>query len=82
MRHIHEPRGSSPIQTVSRDSYSSLQYRPSDQDVVDSQSRVRGVDNLRVVDCSVMPTMVAGNINGPIMAMAWQAADLMLQHHV
>ncbi|MGV0714761.1 GMC family oxidoreductase N-terminal domain-containing protein [Mycolicibacterium sp. XJ662] len=52
---------------------------PSDDDVVDPQLRVRGIDGLRVVDCSVMPTMVAGNLNGPIMAMAWRAADFILQ---
>jgi choline dehydrogenase-like flavoprotein len=51
---------------------------PADTDVVDSQLRVRGVDGLRVVDCSVMPTMVSGNLNGPVMAMAWHAADLIL----
>lgn len=51
---------------------------PGDDDVVDDQLRVRGVDGLRVVDCSVMPTTVAGNLNGPIMAMAWRAADLIL----
>ena len=49
---------------------------PADEDVVDSQLRVRGVAGLRVVDCSVLPIMVAGNLNGPIMAMAWHAADL------
>jgi choline dehydrogenase-like flavoprotein len=51
---------------------------PSDDDVVDSQLRVRGVDNLRVVDCSILPTMIAGNLNGPIMAMAWRAANFIL----
>ncbi|WP_375488449.1 GMC oxidoreductase, partial [uncultured Mycobacterium sp.] len=51
---------------------------PADDDVVDSSLRVRGVDNLRVMDCSVMPTMVSGNLNGPAMAMAWRAADLIL----
>jgi len=51
---------------------------PSDDNVVDDQLRVRGVECLRVVDCSVMPTMVAGNLNGPMMAMAWRAADLIL----
>ena len=51
---------------------------PSDDDVVDDQLRVRGVDGLRVVDCSVLPTMVAGNLNGPIMAIAWRAADFIL----
>lgn len=49
---------------------------PDDDDVVDGQLKVRGVDGLRVVDCSVLPTMVAGNLNGPIMAVAWRAADL------
>ncbi|MET0703561.1 MAG: GMC family oxidoreductase N-terminal domain-containing protein [Mycobacterium sp.] len=51
---------------------------PDDDDVVDSQLKLRGVENLRVVDCSVMPTMVAGNLNGPVMAMAWRAADFIL----
>ncbi|OMC29717.1 GMC oxidoreductase [Mycobacterium sp. GA-1841] len=52
---------------------------PHDDAVVDSRLRVRGVDGLRVVDCSVMPTMVAGNLNGPMMAMAWRAADFILE---
>ncbi|CAJ1499497.1 GMC family oxidoreductase [[Mycobacterium] burgundiense] len=51
---------------------------PDDDAVVDSRLRVRGIDGLRVVDCSVMPTMVAGNLNGPIMAMAWRAADFIV----
>ncbi|MGC4963232.1 GMC family oxidoreductase [Gordonia sp. DT101] len=48
---------------------------PDDDDVVDSRLRVRGIANLRVVDCSILPTMVAGNLNGPMMAMAWRAAE-------
>lgn len=52
---------------------------PHAEAVVDSRLRVRGVDGLRVVDCSVMPTMVAGNLNGPMMAMAWRAADFILE---
>ncbi|WP_328429775.1 GMC family oxidoreductase [Streptomyces sp. NBC_00443] len=51
---------------------------PAEDDVVDAHLRVRGVDGLRVVDCSVLPTMLSGNLNGPIMAMAWRAADLVL----
>lgn len=50
----------------------------SDSDVVDPELRVRGVSNLRVMDCSVLPVMVAGNLNGPMMAMAGRAADLIL----
>ncbi|MEU6541195.1 GMC family oxidoreductase N-terminal domain-containing protein [Streptomyces sp. NPDC047000] len=48
------------------------------EDVTDPELRVRGVDNLRVVDASVLPVMVAGNLNGPVMAMAWRAADCLL----
>jgi choline dehydrogenase-like flavoprotein len=47
--------------------------------VVDSQLRVRGVDGLRVVDGSIMPTMVSANTNGPIMALAWRASELILE---
>jgi len=44
--------------------------------VVDAQLRVHGVQGLRVVDCSVMPTMPSGNTNAPAMAVAWRAAEL------
>ena len=49
-----------------------------DQSVVDSKLQVRGSENLRVVDCSIMPTLPSGNTNGPAMAVAWRAADLIL----
>ncbi len=49
---------------------------PDERDVVDPQLRVRGVDGLRAMDCSVLPTMVSGNLNGPMMAMAGVAADV------
>jgi choline dehydrogenase-like flavoprotein len=51
---------------------------PNEDDVVDPQLRVRGLANLRVVDASVIPTMVSGNLNGPVSAMAWRAADFIL----
>lgn len=44
--------------------------------VVDSQLRVRGVRSLRVVDASVMPDLVTGNINAPVVMIAERAADL------
>jgi choline dehydrogenase len=46
--------------------------------VLDEQLRVRGVAGLRVVDGSVMPTMVSANTNGPIMAIGWRAAEIIL----
>jgi choline dehydrogenase len=46
--------------------------------VVDPQLRVRGLDGLRVVDTSIMPTLISGNTNGPAMAMAMRAAELIL----
>jgi choline dehydrogenase len=48
------------------------------QSVVDERLRVRGVSGLRVVDCSVMPTIPSGNTNGPVMAIAWRASDFIL----
>lgn len=47
--------------------------------VVDPALRVRGVTGLRVMDTSIMPTIPSGNTNGPTMAMAWRAADLILR---
>jgi choline dehydrogenase-like flavoprotein len=44
--------------------------------VVDSALRVRGVEGLRVIDASVMPAIPSGNTNGPVMALAWRAADV------
>lgn len=44
--------------------------------VVDPDLKVRGLEGLRVMDCSVMPTQVSGNTNAPVMAMAWRAADI------
>jgi choline dehydrogenase len=47
--------------------------------VLDETLRVRGVDRLRVIDASVMPTMIGGNTSVPVMMIAEKAAAMMLQ---
>lgn len=47
--------------------------------VVTPRLKVQGVEGLRVVDTSVMPTLVTGNTNGPAMAMAMRASELILE---
>ena len=65
---IFHPSGTCKMGDIERDSLA----------VVDSELKVHGVSALRVVDCSIMPVLVSGNTNVPVVMIAEKAADLIL----
>ena len=48
--------------------------------VVDDQLRVHGMENLRVIDASIMPTMLSANLNAGVLMIAEKGSDMVLGH--
>ena len=73
LEHVRATAGTTFHQT------STCMMGPGPMSVVDTALRVKGLDGLRVIDASVMPTVVSGNTNATVIMIAEKGADMILQ---
>jgi choline dehydrogenase len=73
LNHVRETAGTTFHQT------STCMMGPGPKSVVDTDLKVKGLDGLRVIDASVMPTVVSGNTNATVIMIAEKGADMILR---
>jgi choline dehydrogenase-like flavoprotein len=74
LEHVRRTAGTTFHQT------STCMMGPGPMSVVDTELRVKGTQGLRVIDASVMPTVVSGNTNATVIMIAEKGADMILGH--
>jgi choline dehydrogenase len=73
LNHVRATAGTTFHQT------STCMMGPGPKAVVETDLKVKGLDGLRVIDASVMPTVVSGNTNATVIMIAEKGADMILQ---
>jgi choline dehydrogenase len=73
LNHVRATAGTTFHQT------STCMMGPGPKSVVDTELRVKGLQGLRVIDASVMPTVVSGNTNATVIMIAEKGADMILR---
>ena len=73
LNHVRATAGTTFHQT------STCMMGPGPKSVVDIDLKVKGMEGLRVIDASIMPTVVSGNTNATVIMIAEKGADMILQ---
>ena len=66
------------VQNIIFDSQSNAKMGNDDLALVDNELKIHGIKSLRVIDASIMPTLISGNTNAPTIMIAAKIADVIL----